>query len=50
MDDVPETQVHAKEPGRRISRGSERHINGVMQTVWAVIEGDGLTIMYPADY
>jgi hypothetical protein len=25
-------------------------INGVMQTLWAVIEGDGLTIMYPADY
>ena len=25
-------------------------INGVMQTLWAVIEGDGLPIMYPADY
>jgi hypothetical protein len=25
-------------------------INGVMQTLWAVIEGDGLTIMHPADY
>src|ERR1044071_8882099 len=25
-------------------------IDGVMQTLWAVIDGDGLTIMYPEDY
>jgi hypothetical protein len=25
-------------------------IDGEMQTLWAVIDGDGLTIMYPEDY